>query len=75
MDLPSNIKYLLEALRGGGQSHFINGVEVEHSYGPAQKTQGTQRMPKSMDMYHQARLESMVNGETPPTYEQWMAGQ
>lgn len=75
MDLPNNVKYLLEALRGGGQSRFHNGVEVEHNYGPAPKTESTQKMPKSMDMFHQARLEAMVNGTPPPTYQEWMANQ
>lgn len=36
-----NIRYLIEALRGGGESRFKNGQMVGHTYGARPGNQGT----------------------------------
>lgn len=35
--MASNLRYLLEALRGGGTTVFKRGKEVSHAYGPSSK--------------------------------------
>ena len=74
MELPDNIRYLLEALRGGGQSRFVNGKMVEHSYGPP-KGDGINPMMKALNNnvnYSRYMMQTKAMGEQPLSYEEWM---
>lgn len=81
MPVPDKLKYLIEALRGGGYT----SAGGEHTYGPSAQSSlnpnpqappaSPQVMPTSMRGYQLYKQEAQVNGEPVMSYRQWLASQ
>jgi hypothetical protein len=74
MELPQNIRLLLEALRGGG--HMVGG---KHVIGPAQKFNDGMPVgaltPVRNDLnYTKYVRQEKAMGSEPVSYEEWMMG-
>lgn len=76
MDLPDNLRYLIEALRGGGKSEFKGGKMTKHAYGKDPMTStGMKPLEQRRRGYQLYAQEAQTNGEDPVSYEEWIGSQ
>jgi hypothetical protein len=76
MDIPDNLRYLIEAIRGGGKSVFKGGKMSAHAYGEDPLTSTTlkplEQRRRGYQLYAQ---EQQAMGEQPASYEEWVTTQ
>lgn len=73
MPVPDKVRYLLEALRGGGTTTFRDGKMVKQEYGPARTRPATQQMmPTGLRGYQLHNAEAAAEGTKGATYAEWM---
>lgn len=75
MDIPDNIRYMIEALRGGGKSEFKNGKLVKQTYGKPKKEGGMKPLEQRRRGYQLYAQEAEQMGEPAQSYEEWMMSQ
>lgn len=77
MDLPDNVRYLIEALRGGGRSTFKGGKLVKQEYGPSGELDKPKKnlLDQRRRGYQLYAQEAQQMGESPQSYEEWMESQ
>lgn len=83
MELPDNIRHMLEALRGGGKTTVGAEGTRQDRYGPPPRGRNFTNNAPDADLaggmmavkspgFQLARMEAMANGDAPPTYAEYM---